>query len=246
MTETARSLVCLLVSVISVSAFSPTSVYTPGYARPGFGRRIVSLGHRDRCQTPALKELSGCEILRATKGRARRASLLRMSAGGGPGEGNVKEARGEPKSLEVLSGELNKRNRQLTPEEEKAGEVGISQFNEGAGTQYVTKKKSKEDMGSSYVRLVDTKLSYGALVLDRLGDFVGDMINSKAAPVAVKKKIMILGTGWAAHSIIKTIDADAYDVTVISPRNYFVFTPMLAGASTGVVEMRSITGGMSP
>ena len=40
---------------------------------------------------------------------------------------------------------------------------------------------------------------------------------------------------------MKSIDADAYDVTVVSPRNYFVFTPMLAGAATGTVEMRSIT-----
>jgi len=30
-------------------------------------------------------------------------------------------------------------------------------------------------------------------------------------------------------------------VTVISPRNYFLFTPMLAGASVGTVEYRSIT-----
>jgi hypothetical protein len=137
---------------------------------------------------------------------------------------------------------LIKRGRQLTPEEEKAGEIGLSQFNEGAGTQYVTKKKVREDMGTSYARLTESKLSYGGLVMDRVGDFFGDMSGSKSGPVAVKKKLTILGTGWAAHSIIKTIDADTYDVTIISPRNYFVFTPMLAGASTGVVEMRSITG----
>ena len=32
-----------------------------------------------------------------------------------------------------------------------------------------------------------------------------------------------------------------YDVTVISPLNYFTYTPLLPGAATGTVELRSIT-----
>ena len=56
-----------------------------------------------------------------------------------------------------------------------------------------------------------------------------------------KEKIVVLGTGWGAASLIKGINTDLYDVTVISPRNYFLFTPMLAGASVGTVEYRSIT-----
>ena len=56
-----------------------------------------------------------------------------------------------------------------------------------------------------------------------------------------KEKIVVLGTGWGAASFVKEIDTDQYDVTVISPRNYFLFTPMLAGASVGTVEFRSIT-----
>jgi hypothetical protein len=56
-----------------------------------------------------------------------------------------------------------------------------------------------------------------------------------------KERVVILGTGWGAASYLKAIDTDRYDVTVISPRNYFVFTPMLAGASVGTVEYRSIT-----
>lgn len=58
---------------------------------------------------------------------------------------------------------------------------------------------------------------------------------------AVKERIVILGTGWGAASFLKEIDADLYDVTVISPRNYFLFTPMLAGSAVGTVEYRSIT-----
>jgi NADH dehydrogenase FAD-containing subunit len=56
-----------------------------------------------------------------------------------------------------------------------------------------------------------------------------------------KETIVVLGTGWGAASFLKNVDTDKYDVTVVSPRNYFVFTPMLAGASVGTVDFKSIT-----
>lgn len=59
--------------------------------------------------------------------------------------------------------------------------------------------------------------------------------------VKAKERLVVLGTGWGAAAFLKDIDTDKYDVTVISPRNHFVFTPMLAGASVGTVEYRSIT-----
>jgi len=56
----------------------------------------------------------------------------------------------------------------------------------------------------------------------------------------VKEKLVVLGTGWGSHAFLKTIDATKYDVKVISPRNYFMFTPMLAASTVGTVEFRSI------
>lgn len=58
---------------------------------------------------------------------------------------------------------------------------------------------------------------------------------------APKERVVVLGTGWGAAAFLKNIDTDKCDVTVISPRNYFVFTPMLAGASVGSVDFKSIT-----
>jgi NADH dehydrogenase FAD-containing subunit len=55
-----------------------------------------------------------------------------------------------------------------------------------------------------------------------------------------REKIVVLGTGWGSHSFLKTIDGTQYDITVISPRNYFLFTPMLAASAVGTVEFRSI------
>jgi NADH dehydrogenase FAD-containing subunit len=58
--------------------------------------------------------------------------------------------------------------------------------------------------------------------------------------VQTKEKIVVLGSGWGAHAFLKTVDSTKYDVTVISPRNYFTFTPMLAASAVGTVEFRSI------
>ena len=60
-------------------------------------------------------------------------------------------------------------------------------------------------------------------------------------PKSERERIVVLGTGWASYAFLKTIDASRYDVVVVSPRNYFLFTPMLAGAAVGTVEYRSIT-----
>jgi NADH dehydrogenase FAD-containing subunit len=59
--------------------------------------------------------------------------------------------------------------------------------------------------------------------------------------VKTKERLVILGTGWGAASFVKSIDTSMFDVTVVSPRNYFLFTPMLAGAAVGTVNYRSIT-----
>ncbi|KAL8152315.1 hypothetical protein V2J09_010075 [Rumex salicifolius] len=55
-----------------------------------------------------------------------------------------------------------------------------------------------------------------------------------------KKKIVVLGTGWAATSFLKNLKSPDYDVQIISPRNFFAFTPLLPSVTCGTVEPRSI------
>ena len=55
-----------------------------------------------------------------------------------------------------------------------------------------------------------------------------------------KPLLVILGSGWGAVSTLKGLDVDQYEITVISPRNYFLFTPLLPSATTGQVESRSL------
>ncbi|WMV16135.1 hypothetical protein MTR67_009520 [Solanum verrucosum] len=55
-----------------------------------------------------------------------------------------------------------------------------------------------------------------------------------------KKKVVVLGTGWAGTSFLKNLKDPSYDVQVISPRNYFAFTPLLPSVTCGTVESRSV------
>uniref|UniRef100_A0A0E0LR40 NADH:ubiquinone reductase (non-electrogenic) n=1 Tax=Oryza punctata TaxID=4537 RepID=A0A0E0LR40_ORYPU len=55
-----------------------------------------------------------------------------------------------------------------------------------------------------------------------------------------KKKVVVLGTGWGGTTFLRNLDSRLYDVQVISPRNYFAFTPLLPSVTCGTVEPRSV------
>ena len=57
---------------------------------------------------------------------------------------------------------------------------------------------------------------------------------------APRQRIVIVGTGFGAVMILKKIDLRLYDVIVVSPRNHFLFTPLLPSTTVGTVEFRSI------
>ncbi|KAK4938827.1 hypothetical protein LTR10_020834 [Elasticomyces elasticus] len=56
-----------------------------------------------------------------------------------------------------------------------------------------------------------------------------------------KPKLVILGTGWGSVAMLKELVPGDYHVTVVSPTNYFLFTPMLPSATVGTLEFRSLT-----
>jgi NADH:ubiquinone reductase (non-electrogenic) len=60
------------------------------------------------------------------------------------------------------------------------------------------------------------------------------------APSSEQPRVVVLGTGFASFSLLKEIDTDLFAVTAISPRNYFLFTPLLPGTTVGTIEFRSI------
>ncbi|KAK7733954.1 hypothetical protein SLS53_008106 [Cytospora paraplurivora] len=55
----------------------------------------------------------------------------------------------------------------------------------------------------------------------------------------LKERVVILGSGWAGYAFARTLDPNKYERIVVSPRSYFVFTPLLASTSVGTLEFRA-------
>jgi len=56
----------------------------------------------------------------------------------------------------------------------------------------------------------------------------------------LKERIIILGSGFGAVRLLQGLDTSSYEVVLVSPRNYFLFTPLLASSAVGTIEFRSI------
>ena len=59
-------------------------------------------------------------------------------------------------------------------------------------------------------------------------------------PSRPRPRILILGTGFASFSLVKYLDVEAYEVVIVSPRNHFLFSPLLPSTTVGTIEFRSI------
>ena len=55
-----------------------------------------------------------------------------------------------------------------------------------------------------------------------------------------RPRLVILGSGFAGYSLARNLQRDQFETTIVAPRNYFVFTPLLPSALVGTVEFRSI------
>lgn len=54
-----------------------------------------------------------------------------------------------------------------------------------------------------------------------------------------RERVVILGSGWAGFVLSRTLDPKKFQVVVIAPRSYFVFTPLLASTAVGTLEFRT-------
>jgi NADH dehydrogenase len=70
--------------------------------------------------------------------------------------------------------------------------------------------------------------------------FISDDDTEKTRDIKHKPKLVVLGTGWGSVALLKQLNLGEYHVTVISPENHFLFTPMLPSATVGTLELRSL------
>lgn len=57
---------------------------------------------------------------------------------------------------------------------------------------------------------------------------------------AGRERVLVLGSGWAGYTVARHLDRKLYQTIVVSPRSYFVFTPLLASTSVGTLEFRNV------
>ena len=55
-----------------------------------------------------------------------------------------------------------------------------------------------------------------------------------------KRRLLILGSGFGSFAFLRHLTDPGWEVTVVSPRNHFLFTPLLPSTAVGSVEFRSI------
>lgn len=55
-----------------------------------------------------------------------------------------------------------------------------------------------------------------------------------------KERVVVLGSGFAGIRFVRGLDARRFDVTIVSPRNHFLFTPLLPSTTVGTLEFRSV------
>lgn len=134
---------------------------------------------------------------------------------------------------------------------EQAAVSGCVTHTPGECCSYASFVQENEELANEMERLTK-KRSYPLFLMEKAAkSLIDDSFNppdhshtSETMGVngaSAKENLVILGAGWGSAALLQGIDNRRYDVTVISPRNYFLFTPMLAGASVGTVNVRSIT-----
>jgi len=55
-----------------------------------------------------------------------------------------------------------------------------------------------------------------------------------------RQRVVVLGTGWASRYLVDALDKDKYEVRIVSPRNFFMFTPLLPSTAAGTLAPSSV------
>lgn len=101
----------------------------------------------------------------------------------------------------------------------------------------------REDLSYADIPVSENALSPkrgGPKNLPIASTLVDDDDSPDSSKLKSKPKLVILGSGWGSIALLKTLNPDDYHVTVVSPVNYFLFTPMLPSATVGTLEPRSL------
>jgi NADH dehydrogenase len=67
-----------------------------------------------------------------------------------------------------------------------------------------------------------------------------DEVDEDRIKLANKPRLVIVGGGWGAIGILRTLNPGDYHVTLVAPETFSTFTPLLPSAAVGTVQVRSL------
>lgn len=78
--------------------------------------------------------------------------------------------------------------------------------------------------------------------LRALRSFATQVEHSTAIPEsnANKERVVILGSGWGGYTLSRKLAPQSFAPIVVSPRSYFVFTPLLTDTASGSLDFSNI------
>jgi len=65
-------------------------------------------------------------------------------------------------------------------------------------------------------------------------------LHIRRVSTSLKPRLVVVGAGWGGFRCARDVDKTKYDVTVVSPRNHFLFTPLLPSTTVGTLEFRCV------
>ncbi|KAL0037414.1 hypothetical protein WJX79_006840 [Trebouxia sp. C0005] len=108
------------------------------------------------------------------------------------------------------------------------------------GVKTLRQGHKRSNFGRQSLQLLS---AVAAPVIEVSGTQSNDLRTLKLNKGSQKPRVVILGSGWGAVSFIRDLPkniGDKYDIVLLSPRNYFLFTALLPQVATGNLEEHSI------
>lgn len=72
------------------------------------------------------------------------------------------------------------------------------------------------------------------------GRFLRDDEDEETQKLTQKPRLVIIGGGWGAMSVLATLQKGLYQVVLVSPDTYTTFTPLLPSAAVGTIQFRTL------
>nr|KMM72468.1 external NADH-ubiquinone oxidoreductase 2 [Coccidioides posadasii RMSCC 3488] len=117
-------------------------------------------------------------------------------------------------------------------------ELGCSQFPRATRQTVGAKLRIGSTWKDRYLSPTNVKIQPIGPIFKRHITSKGSTADPGSAPD--RERVVILGSGWGGYTLSRRLSPSKFYPTVVSPRSYFVFTPLLTDAAAGSLNFSEI------